>query len=266
MGKIKFFSVAMLAAIVALNFTSCSSDDDNNAGSNNVATQKYIIHRTYEYDDGHKYVAVVSYDSKNRPIKIIDSSDSNDEDIISIDWQNYKIYYNHYLDLEFKINEQGFITEITNKDSGKTEFTYSNGVLIKSKFTSYDESIIQSSSETYNWDNGNLTSITSDDGSEKVSFVYGKEINKANIQTYYGAFSNSLSSILTTERWADILVSARLFGNLSRNLPSKISYVSYRDIEASWIDNYTYIFEEDGYVSGVKVSGEEPCLATFIYK
>lgn len=132
MEKIKFFSVAVLATTMALNFTSCSSDDDNNAGGNNVATQKYIIHRTYEHDNGNKYVAVVSYDSKNRPIKIIDSSQSNDEDIISIDWQNNKIDYNGYSALEFKINEQGFITEIIDKNYGKSEFTYSNGVLIKS--------------------------------------------------------------------------------------------------------------------------------------
>lgn len=266
MKKINFIGTSLLTVMLVMNLTACSSEDNDGKddnGENNSFAQKYITYReftdNYPNQDPSSYIATATYDSKNRLIKIIEKIDET-SGTLTIDYSNQTMVYIGYIGgkeeeedgavLHFKLNNKGFISELVNDQEGeRASFTYdNNGYLISSTVTYNDYDSGKKITETTKneWKDGNLISITSNDNAlSTVNYTYSSILNKGNIQPYYGAYDNSFWIMVPSERIADIIISNRLLGNLSKNLPATLVNKEGGDIDVS---KFTYQLDKSGYV------------------
>lgn len=296
MKNSKLIGMVLLAIVLCMNFVSCSDNEDEPNGGDNV-TQKYIVFRSYHTTDDDTYSAEATYDKNNRLISIDEYADNNNNSQLTIDYSSNRMtaisprdqYY-----YSFKLNDKSYITELSREESFKdfierdykATFTYNNeGYLIKSvcevivkqemnEVAPFSEQTDTSITTTnHEWKDGNLVSSKTTkikNGSlylkENTYYQYTNIPNKGNIQPCYGALDYGLWTILYTERIADLLVSSCLFGKLSKDLPS-VANVQRDDFYSRF---FSYTLDENGFITSSTCSShgihDFESVGTFFYK
>lgn len=210
----------------------------------------------------------VSYNEYNLLSKIDRTIEYPNRTEISDHWEfDYgKLEITHKKDIySFSIGNNGCITEIkikSPKGDGapkyKSTFRYDEernliSVICDTEYGGNFSNLSGIRTYLFTWNNGNLVEYkTNYEGGQNIvilgdgitKYEYGSLVNKGMIAPYFGAFTlrpfNSIAS--------SIVMSCGLFGNVSRNLMTRVGNSDYID--------YTYGLDEQGFVTSMDRSSD----------
>lgn len=297
MKTLKFIVMALFAVVLSMNFAACSSsdgDDDggqenqenqgNQGGSSNYV-QKYITAQQSEYvnsrNENVKEQFNVSYNAENLLTEIdyrYYATNNKTFDETHANWKfNYDLfniselvvngggtiggmsnYSQHGNSWTFVRNEKGHIIAITQGKTDTYTFAYDENDHLVGSVRDYSGS---KTTTVFTWQNDNLVEIKEESSGgyfRTYSFKYGNTANKWNIQPCRCWSIEPFNNYNT-----NIVMSSGLFGKLSKNLPTSISY-NFIPAYESWIKSYTYEVDEQGYVRSATDS--DGVCTTFSYK
>lgn len=299
MKTLRFIVMAMFAVASSMNFTACSSsDDDDNGGVGNIGdngknnyVQKYITvlknienYHNADGDTKREYTYNVSYDD----IRLKRIEYSKDE-YFDFDYRKFLITVG-WLDLgscrtfySFKIDDNACISEITDFYGKERDckFTYNeNRQLVRYELNKTYPIVHTTETMNFIWEDDNLAKIedekvevyyegTSEETSSSMSrsfiFEYGNISNKGNIILL--PYDLNMDPFYFNNRYVcSIVMSSGLLGTLSKNLPTKFTEY-YKDSKRGSVTTYTYELDEDGFVKSVKTNSHNQIVySEFTYK
>ena len=159
--------------------------------------------------------------------------------------------------ITYMLNSDGTIASLSNGDQSMVTSTYSNGYLMKRDYYMEFETISMASTETYTWENGNITSMVIEqsyltDPSWSISatliFEYGSIQQKPCSIEFY------LFTVSIPRGW---------YGKTVKNLPSKV--ITQSDFGSDVVTTYRYEIDDKGYPTKIFVQeNEEEELRTVI--
>lgn len=266
MKTFRLIGMALLAVIGSVNFTACSSDDDeDNPIKNNdgiVTHQKKLMEIKETDEDGTNTITFL-YDSKGRLISVAESNyDKHDNEIFNITWGNNSITTTNNGESTTHSLTEGLVRTSKN-DYGTDTYAYNSSnqliVIKETRDKAYDEG-----TSNYTWDNESLIKYTYNDGKDYEPNVYE--------YTYSGKTCKGWCPNIQDEAWDAIdnglifIAHPELVGMRTTQLPdqcynksiSKNEYYNdtfketykYESIsEATAI--YTYKLNSDGYVESL---------------
>ncbi len=242
MKTFRFIGMALIAILMCVNFTSCSSDDDEIIKDDDgvVTSEKKLIEVKEAYEDGTNTMTF-SYDSKGKLISIVEKDyDSSNSDITNIIWgENTVKESSDGESITYSIND-GLVRTGLESDGRDYSFVYNSS----KQLTTYQYSDEHySSTRTLTWENGKVTKMDYD-GEEISTITYSN-------QTCKGYFP--LMASMVEDDFKVMLAHPELIGMRTTQLPSQINSKGN-----NWEDKeeYTYKLDKDGYV--------ESCTAKYI--
>lgn len=240
MKTLRLLGMALIAILVSVNFTACSSDDDEPTKNDDgvITNQKKLVEMKMTGD----YETVTwefSYDSKGRLASVIHTEkyDNNtDRDITNYTWNDNTVLAEDGRSTRTYSLNDGLVRTIRdtrNNDWSNASFTYnSSKQLIATKdVNGYDTYI-----DTYTWENGRITKIT--DGEDYT--VYNTYSGK-NCKGYFPFYNPSDNDDI-------FYVHPELIGLRNSQLPDQ----SYSEDETG-SDEYTYTLGKDEYVESCTI-------------
>ena len=259
MKTIRKFGMALLAVLVCVNFTSCSTDDDGGSPSNQSGKEKKLI-ELKKYDASREELKMM-YDFKyNQTGKVSEFTESyidNREwvkETINISWDS-----NKSITLTSEEDEPSVATLSNGKISQweSCNFTYNEDGFLK---RIEDEDGYSIYTQLYTWNNDYLYSI---DYQEE----YGQTTNKWTESIRYGnktckGFLPIWGENVGISEFGLFIAMPELVGVKTVNLPTEIS--------GKFSTTFEYKFDADGYVTRctVKEHGveEEQTIYEFVWE
>ena len=289
----RYLGMAMFAMMLSVNFAACSSDDnDDDKQEDMKIVQKYIATEHWISDGSDEEITNVSYNDKNQ-VTVIDcviKLSLHEGDVHTIhrtftfDYDSHQIVYeekltneydgiktegynNRYL-YNFVMDAYGRIVEVSKNDASmftaRYKYDENNHLIGTENIYDPDKTLNHTGKIEFKfiWQDDNLVRMEdiSDTGSSAVTnFEYGDIFNKGNIQMPVVSVDNLLFS---EPEVSSILMSAGLFGKLSKNLPTSRSYSYIED------ENFTYELDEQGFVKSMSMINDtiEQRRITYTYK
>lgn len=256
MRTFRLIGMALIAMLMCVNFTACSSDDDEIKDDDGVITsEKKLVEmkETYKEDTN---VMTFSYDSKGKLISVVEKDYSNESYITNITWgeNTVKEVYNNGDSFTYSLND-GLVRSCSEPEDRDYSFAYNSS----KQLTTYQSNNRYESSTrtlTLTWDNGKVTKIDYD-GKEMSEITYGN-------QTCKGFFP--LMPLMVEDDFKLLLTHPELIGMRVTQLPTQ-SYskevqksehyddyfketYKYENIN-EYTTKFTYKLTTDGYVESV---------------
>ncbi len=234
MKTFRLIGMALIAIVMSVNFTSCSSDDDE---ENNIVSGKLLRSITRKRNDNYQF----NYNEKeqfnyNEKKQLISATTYDDK--ITVKWSDSDIIVEttspHFEEEpEDFIIKNGVITSTISDNKTNTLSYDSNKHLIK--LSGYMNC-------SWIWENGNISKFSHDNGETISSYTC----------TYYTDKENKHSTIdinalrlyyISGIGEGELLLMAHpnLLGTTNKNL---LKSVTRND---GWSRNYTYEFDSEGY-------------------
>lgn len=232
MKKILYFAIAMFAVI---SFSACSDEDDNEHTSNKPILVKQCI---YTNGDDNPTIYTFEYDNQNRIVRVTNNNYNtyNSETQFSYSGNTVtetSIYTNGGFDTRiYQLNADGYIESVMDAQYPEylKTYSYKNGYL-QEWHTSNQQWI-------YNWDNGNLVSI-SEPGVWNTTITYSQVTAiPTNINIDYIEECPELQFFGFT-------------GKQSKFLPKKSIHKNETDTKT---DTYEYEFNSNGTISKILIT------------
>lgn len=261
MKVFRLLGMAMIAIMVCVNFTACSSDDEIIKDDDGVITSEKKLVEMKETYDGHVDVMAFSYDSKGKLITVVEKdNDDNSSEITNITWGKNTVveFFNNDKDaITYSIND-GLVRTGLDDEGQNYSFAYNSSKQLTTYLSNPNDKY-ESRTMTLTWENGKITKMADYDiHNEKVlEFTYGN-------QTCKGYFP--LMVLMVDDDFRLMLAHPELIGMRTTQLPSQ-SYskdvqkgehyddnfketYKYENISEETI-KYTYKLAGDGYVESV---------------
>lgn len=254
MRTLRFLGMALIAILISVNFTACSSDDDEIIKDDDgvITNEKKLVEMQETYKE-YTNIMTFSYDSKGKLISIVEKDyDSSKSDIINITWgENTVTESEDGESITYSLTD-GLVRTGLETDGYKYSFAYNSS----KQLTTYQYGDKHdSSTRTFAWENGRVTKI-----------VYDGEISEITYdsKTCKGYFP--LMVLMVEDDFKVMLAHPELIGMRITQLPSQ-SYS--KDIQkGEYYDDYiketnkyeniyesttkfTYKLNSDGYVESV---------------
>ncbi|WP_455669666.1 hypothetical protein [Phocaeicola sp.] len=254
MRTFRLLGMALIAILVSVNFTACSSDDDEIIKDDDgvITNEKKLVEMQETYKE-YTNIMTFSYDSKGKLISIVEKDyDSSKSDIINITWgENTVTESEDGESITYSLTD-GLVRTGLETDGYKYSFAYNSS----KQLTTYQYGDKHdSSTRTFAWENGRVTKI-----------VYDGEISEITYdsKTCKGYFP--LMVLMVEDDFKVMLAHPELIGMRITQLPSQ-SYS--KDIQkGEYYDDYiketnkyeniyesttkfTYKLNSDGYVESV---------------
>lgn len=239
MKTLRLLGMALIAILVSVNFTACSSDDEEPTKNDDgiITNQKKLVELT-ETNGHDTNIWSFSYDSKGRLISIVEKDyDSSNSDITNITWgENTVTESSDGESITYSLTD-GLIRTGSETDGYKYSFAYNSS----KQLTTYQYGDkYNSNSITLTWENGKITKTAYEDD-EPSQITYSN-------QTCKGYFP--LMVLMVEDDFKVMLAHPELIGMRVTQLPSQIN--SKDDYEENK-DELTYTFNKDGYVENSTV-------------
>lgn len=243
MKTFRVISMALFAIIMCLNFTCCSKDDtltDNEI----IAKSKKLIGMK-ETEGDNTYIWEFSYDSEGKLSSVIYSFDmyggsNRDQQVTYFAWRSFTIIAeNDYQTRTYTLDENNLVKTIRSDketDWSNAQFLYnsSNQLLVADNGTY---------SNKYTWENDEISKIKSNDSYSNI--IYSGKTCKGYFPLY-----NYYDDIFYAH--------PELIGLRNSQLPEREFY-KYKDSQREF--EYSYIFDEDGYVERCTIVRTEKNLS-----
>ena len=248
MRTFRLIGMALLAMCV--NFTACSSDDDEIIKDDDgvITNEKKLVEVKEAYEDGTN-VMTFSYDSKGKLISIVEKDyDSSKSDIINITWgENTVKESSNGESITYSLTD-GLVRSGSESDGRDYSFAYNSS----KQLTTYQYSDeYDSNTKTLTWENGKVTKMT-----------YDKEISNITYsnQTCKGYFP--LMVLMVEDDFKVMLAHPELLGMRNNQLPSQ---ANSKDNYEESKDEFTYKLNKDGYVESCTVISKRSGYTTDTY-
>ena len=244
-----------LLLLSALLIFACSSDDSSN--DDNSSTKKLAsvvtLSPCYWCERENSYLSYTN-DRLTLVEKEYFSTDENGDFMNGGEDNSSGYFIIEYLSNSIRItNDNGEINDAPINLDGSWDnenVVYDNGYLISLSFSDEEEGDTDSSTENWEWYNGNLIRTESNNyynGSLEYSSITDIEYTEYDDLTKTIAFSAFQDSL----GWADVVMAGILgfYGKSSTKLPYKFTSVqnSIGSDEFTSVLTYSYVFDEDGY-------------------
>lgn len=272
MRTFRLIGMALIAVLISVNFTACSSDDDEIIKDDDgvVTSEKKLMEMKETYDskdDVHVDVMTFSYDSKGKLITVVQKcSDDNSSDITNITWgeNTFKESSNGEY-TTYSIND-GLVRTGLESNGRDYSFAYNSSKQLTTY--QYGDKDGDTTTRTLTWENGKVTKMTYEDD-EPSTITYGN-------QTCKGYFP--LIVLMVEDDFKAMLAHPELIGMRATQLPTqshskevqkgehyddyfKETY-KYENIKEE-TTKFTYKLTTDGYVESVTM--EETDIETYKY-
>lgn len=243
----------LFVAAFTLVFASCSKDDSpgnggtdpGNPGSKGKRVSKVVLDygngevetRTFFYNEEGvlEKAAQTFYNGHSRSANEQTFTRVNDN--LVIDYVGYEGSNNERETASCKLNAEGFVTSVTNKDNETTAFSYRDGYLT---------GCTEPDGDTYafTWQGGNLVKVVSADETEEIT--YTEDINNMNID---------MLDLYEVDPFDGLpAFTSGYFGKRNKNLVKKISE---GNASVGSSVEYTYKFDKEGYVTSFTLIDKE---------
>lgn len=228
--------MALIAILISVNFTACSSDDDIKDDDGVITNQKKLVEMKETYKDGTNTMTF-SYDSKGKLISIVEKDyDSSKSDIINITWgENTVKESSDGESIIYSLND-GLVRTGLESDGRNYSFAYNSS----KQLTTYQYSDDRySNTRTLTWENGKVTKI-----------AYNKDISEIaySNQTCKGYFP--IMALMVEDDFKLMIAHPELLGMRSTLLPSQ---TTYKEGNLEEKEEYTYKLDKDGYVESCTI-------------
>jgi len=259
MKKLILLSVLLIFA--------CSSDDssnDNNDNNNNSSTKKLAsVVTLFPCSGCERENSYLSYTNDRLTLLEWDYFVTDENGVIDPEYNSSGYNLIEHLSNSIRItNDNGFINDVPVNSDGSWDnenVVYDNGYLTSLSFSEEFEGNTDSSTENWEWYNGNLIRTEYNNyynGSLEYSSITDIEYTEYDDLTKTIGFSARAESL----GWADVVMNGILgfYGKSSAKLPYKFTSVqnSIGSDEFTSVLTYSYVFDEDGYPIQV-VANEE---------
>lgn len=235
MRTFRLIGMALIAVLMSVNFTACSSDDDEIKDDDGVVTSEKKLMEMKMTDNSEIITWDFSYDTKGKLASITCTEkykNETDIDITNITWgDNTVMESSDGESTTYSIND-GLIRTGLESDGTDYSFAYNSS----KELTTYqytDERY--SNSRTLTWENGKVTKMTYEKD-EPSTITYGN-------QTCKGFFP--LMVFMVEDDFNLMLAHPELIGMRTAQLPSEIN--SKNDYYET-TEKYTYTLNKDRYV------------------
>ena len=258
--------MALLATFISVNFTACSSDDDDAPANNPETTgtaEKKIVKMVEKIEDYSK-TTIFNYDNNEKLIKVTIEKDGHTPYTSEtwFTWGEDNIIANR------TINYQGNSVQSAFTEKYKRTFTLKDGLIKECQ--SYDVSVYNQTKiedMTFSYNNSkNLVNIKHDASNYEISNVWDGDKLVTIIQpyipqktfTYEGQCQKGYTPLV---KIVDELGVNSCFYNLSTAHP-EITGMRTSQLLKSLNDwsgtyNYSYEFDEEGYITKIIEGGEK---------
>lgn len=172
--------MALVAMLMCVNFTACSSDDEIIKDDDGVVTnEKKLVEMKETYDskdDVHVDVMTFSYDSKGKLITVVQKcSDDNSSDITNITWgENTVKESSDGESTTYSIND-GLVRTGLESEGRNYSFAYNSSKQLTTY--QYGDKKDDLTTRTLTWENGKVTKMDYE-GSETSEINYGNQTCK----------------------------------------------------------------------------------------
>lgn len=265
MKTFRLIGMATIAILMSVNFTACSSDDDEIIKDDDgvITNEKKLVEMKETYKDD-TYVMTFSYDSKGKLVSIVQKDDNSNSYITNITWgENTVKESSDNESITYSIND-GLVRTGSETDGSNYSFVYNSS----KQLTTYQYGDkYDTSTKNLTWENGKVSKIAYDDELSEITY---------NNQTCKGYFP--LMVLTVEDDFKVMLAHPELVGMRTSQLPSQ-SY-SKEVQKGEHYDEYfketykyetiyevtskfTYKLTGDGYVESVTVA--ETNLETYNY-
>lgn len=240
--------MALFAALMCVNFVSCSSsDDDPTEEKEEVVTQgKKLVEMVWE-NGGYQSDVVYkfSYHNDGKLSQITCEFNNGISDI-------KESYYYNWIDNQIKISADGFnyicslsdglITEIIEGTEGNYTFTYNQSKEL-SEYKSHRENDYLKYHLSSTWKNGNMIAFEDNiGGRDSYHITYSNTKNKG----WWYPSCDHIGMDIYMERAAFLfLANPSLLGKPCANLP--------KSVDGEYHVDYIFDIDKDGYVERCKV-------------
>lgn len=227
--------MALIAILVSVNFTACSSDDDegdtpikNDDGI--ITNQKRLVEITESDKDGTNTLSF-SYDSKGRLISVVGKDYDGSSDVTNITWgENTITESSNGESITYSLTD-GLVRTGSETDGDNCSFAYNS---LKQLTTYQYGDKYDSSTRTLTWENGKVTKIAYD--KETLEITYGSQTCKS-----YFPFM----ATMVEDDFKVMLAHPELVGLRTTQLPIQ-SYSKDGGYETT--SKLTYKLDKDGYL------------------
>ncbi len=255
MKKLLLLSVLLIFA--------CSSDDssDNNNNSSTKKLASVVVLPPCSWCERHN--SYLSYTNDKLTLVDYDYFVTNENGDIDPEYNRSGFYVIEHLSNFVRItDDDGDIEDVSVNLDGSWDnenVVYDNGYLISSSFSEEFDGNISSSTNNWEWYNGNLIRTETNyyyNGSLENSYVTDVEY------TEYDDLTKTIALVVRDESlgWSDSVVAGILgfYGKSSTKLPYKFTSVenSIGSGEYTSVLTYSYVFDEDGYPTQVIANQE----------
>lgn len=248
MKTFRLIGMALLAVVMCVNFTSCSSDDEEESDTpiknddGVITNQKRLVELT-ETDGHDTNTWSFSYDSKGRLISVVQKDyDSSNSDITNIIWgENTVTESENGESITYSLTD-GLARTGSETNGTNYSFAYNSS----KQLTAYQRSSSRydySYTRTLTWDNGKVTKITDEDGISEIT--YGS-------QTCKGYFP--FMATMVEDDFKVMLAHPELVGLRTTQLPIQ-SYNKEDYYETT--SKLTYKLDKDGYLESCTENSTE---------
>lgn len=257
MRTFRLIGMALIAILISMNFTACSSDDDEIKDDDGVITnEKKLVEMKEAYKDDTNTMTF-SYDSKGKLISIVEKENYSSETYITnVTWGEniVKESFNSGNDAITYSIIDGLARTGLELNGNSYSFAYNSSKQLTTY--QYGEKEDDMNTRTLTWENGKVTKIDYD-GEEISEITYGN-------QTCKGYFP--LIVLLVEDDFKAMLAHPELIGMRATQLPTQ-SYskevqkgeqyddyfketYKYENIY-EYTTKFTYKLTTDGYVESV---------------
>lgn len=244
MKTFRVISMALFAIIMCLNFTGCSKDDT--LTDNEIITKSKKLIGMKETEGDNTYIWEFSYDSEGKLSSIIYSFDTyggsnRDQQVTYFAWRSFTIIAeNDYQTRTYTLDENNLVKTIRSDkktDWSNAQFSYnsSNQLLVADNGTYFNK---------YTWENDEISKINSNDSYSNIIIYSGKTCKG------YFPLYNDYDNIFYAH--------PELIGLRNSQSPEREVY-KYKDSQREF--EYSYIFDEDGYVERCTIVRTEKNLS-----
>ena len=224
--------MALIAILMSVNFTACSSDDEPE--TNTESKEKKLV----KIKQG-SHVAYFSYDDNNRlkQMKRV-LYDGTREEYTAYSWGDTYIQGDSYF---FKLNNK-LVTESDNGYGICTYYQYNASNQLTKTTDTWGDS--NKEDFTYTWENGNVVEKVSEDRGNPILIEYSNLTCKG----YFPLMAPTLYYTVTCsptyydEDFGLFIAHPEMGGLRTKQLPNKITQPGYY----TWLLQYT--FSNDGYI------------------
>lgn len=189
MKTFRFIGMALLTVVMCVNFTSCSSDDEEDNPIKNedgiIINQKKLMEIKQTDDEGYIDIYRFSYDNKGRLTSITNKEDKYPDDIISFTWGNNTIIVTYEDNSRTYTLTDNLVRKEQNNDGISKTFTYNSSNQL-TKVDEIDSRYGHDYSYTYTWDNGKIVKhVYKENNYSESSYVYEYTYNGKTCQGWF---------------------------------------------------------------------------------